>query len=120
MTPPVVLCFVYPQSPCRIAQADVTSLRLTVVHEHVILGSPGLWSILAPDDAALRCHFYLKERSLLSCVAGNLFLDLGPAVLQRSHIMQRLCCYCPSTGELTGFLIIFSDTVLLFVPLAFK
>lgn len=34
----------------------------TVYHEHLLLGSAGLWHTLTAEDAALRSHFLLKVK----------------------------------------------------------
>lgn len=39
-------------------------LPATVYHEHIILGSAGLWQNVTADDAALRSHFYVKVHTL--------------------------------------------------------
>ncbi len=41
---------------------QVMERQLLPVHEHVIVGLPGLWAVTSPDAAALRTHFYLRVR----------------------------------------------------------
>jgi hypothetical protein len=39
---------------------EYSELQLVPVHEHVILGTSQFWDCIAPDDAVLRSHLYLK------------------------------------------------------------
>ena len=47
----------------------VVERQLLPVHEHIIVGLPGLWAVTSPDSAALRAHFFLRVRTLL-CMSG--------------------------------------------------
>lgn len=50
--------------------AYVTDHSLTMVDQHLILGTAGFWRLVGPADCALRAHFHEKVRCL---VAGSLW-----------------------------------------------
>lgn len=43
-----------------ISHLEYSDLQLVPIHEHLILGTPEFWEHIAPDDAVLRSHLYLK------------------------------------------------------------
>eukprot|EP00884_Botryococcus_braunii_P014562 jgi/Botrbrau1/23106/Bobra.0243s0041.3 len=44
-----------------IAELEYSELQLVPIHEHIILGTSQFWAYIAPDDAVLRSHLYLKS-----------------------------------------------------------
>jgi hypothetical protein len=46
-----------------IAELEYFELHLVPIHEHIILGTSQFWAYIAPDDAVLRSHLYLKVRN---------------------------------------------------------
>ena len=44
----------------ELGHVHTTEQQVTVIHEHVILGSAGFWDLLSVDDAVLRSHFFVK------------------------------------------------------------
>lgn len=39
---------------------SIVAKQLLPVHESIIVGGPGFWSLAAPAATALRAHFYLR------------------------------------------------------------
>jgi hypothetical protein len=46
----------------RTLAVSVLSRQLLPVHESIIVGGPGFWSLASPAATALRAHFYLRVR----------------------------------------------------------
>lgn len=46
--------------PRELGPLHIVSQHLTVIHEHIILGSAGFWSMLSANDAVLLSHFMTK------------------------------------------------------------
>ena len=55
--------------PCELGNVDVGVEPITVLHEHIILGSSGLWALLSANDACLRSHFFVKVSKLYGSMA---------------------------------------------------
>ena len=47
-------------------QVQLAERQLLPVHEHIIVGLPPFWAVTSPDAAALRAHFFLRVRGVLS------------------------------------------------------
>ena len=47
-------------------QVQLAERQLLPVHEHIIVGLPPFWAVTSPDAAALRAHFFLRVRDILS------------------------------------------------------
>ncbi len=71
------------------AELEYSELQLVPIHEHIILGTSQFWASIAPDDAVLRSHLYLKVRKdvyLLFCLPTyTMTLTLNMLAVQ-SHV----------------------------------
>ena len=52
-----------PGSPLQYLAVNLATKQLHPVHESIIIGTPGFWSLASPAACALRAHFYLRVRS---------------------------------------------------------
>ena len=64
-------------------QVQLAERQLLPVHEHIIVGLPPFWAVTSPDAAALRAHFFLRVRCVLS----------SPLPLAWSHSHHTICLF---------------------------
>ena len=90
----------------ELGHVHTTEQRVTVIHEHVILGSAGFWDLLSVDDAVLRSHFFVKVRNRpsecnVACTFPSTFIDEFHAVgcAMQATSLAALDVSCNPEGE---------------------